>query len=202
MGILRKQLNLAYMKRDITLTIRMMAQSNYNKYKEYYKEYAKRSYVRERKNKRIRDQRKTPRGWAIQKYYDMKERCGTWKYYKKIKVLITRQEFIELVEGSNFKNLEQPSVDRINSKDHYRLGNIRIIEKRINDGNASRVYNRCFIDGCLNKHCQHGFCDKHFTRYIRRGTLKDMERFGDKIRNDISKSEKLELYLRGYTIDK
>jgi hypothetical protein len=151
------------------------------KQKEYYRAYGRRPEVRERRNRRAREKRKTLEGWASVKYREMKCRCGKRKYYKNVKVLLSKEEFIDIVKKSNFKQLNEPSVDRIDSSGHYELGNIQIIEKRENDGRASRKHFGCAIDGCDNPHSSRGFCMKHYTRYVRRGTLQDMKRFGDRL---------------------
>ena len=176
---------------------RKMPYKDKQKQKEYFREYTRRPEVRDRSNKRVRIQRKSPEGWAIQKYHDMKERCGRRKYYKDIKVLITKEEFIKFVKEGDWAELEQPSVDRIDSSGNYELGNIRIIEKKENDARSNRKHWGCMVKGCKGKHFGKGFCMKHYTRYIRRGTIDDMERFGESFDHP-SEATKLGLYERGY----
>lgn len=134
---------------------------------------------------RAKERRKTKRGWASVKYSEMKYRCGRWKYYKNVRVTISKEDFIDLVERSCWEEMKCPSVDRIDSLGDYSLGNIQIIERGENSRKSVQKYFGCFVRGCNEKNFGRGFCVKHYTRYIRRGTISDMKRFGDEI--DLSK---------------
>jgi len=62
-------------------------------------------------------------------------------YYSKIKLLISRQEFFDWVFANRFKleTLSHPSIDRIDSAEHYSLSNIQIIEHSENTSKAAKA---------------------------------------------------------------
>lgn len=91
-----------------------------------------------------KDRQKIPKDYSkkslIKKYYSsMKERVKTKSYKKKgIKVLISFEEF-EMFWNQNLELMNKiqdagyvVSVDRINSFDHYRIDNIRILPLHLN----------------------------------------------------------------------
>ena len=169
---------------------------------EYDREYRGRDYVREKRRIRRQKYLSTKEGWASNLYSHMQNRCGKGKY-KNTKVTLTRSEFIKLVrDTAGFDQMIKPSVDRIDSKGDYSLENTRIIELAENSGRANRKYLGCLVVGCENKHWGHGFCLKHYSRYIRRGTLDDLKRFGDRMENHINEAEALGLHSRVYKISR
>lgn len=91
-----------------------------------------------------KDKKKIPKDYSkkslIKKYYNsMKERVKTKSYKKKgIQVLISFEEF-ELFWNQNLELMNKiqdagyvVSIDRINSFDHYRIENIRILPLHLN----------------------------------------------------------------------
>lgn len=88
---------------------------------------------------------KLPRALAVSKWHSMQQRIKRRSSYKDIKVRITRGEFLDwvipLLESWNWSN-GIPSVDRINSKGHYELGNMQIIpwsENSVKDSKNNRA---------------------------------------------------------------
>ena len=82
--------------------------------------------------------------WYIA-YHGIKDRCGKpgharFKSYggRGIKCMITMEQLAMTYYRDKAHLLKQASVDRINPDDHYRIGNIRWIEKLENSNRARR----------------------------------------------------------------
>lgn len=103
----------------------------------------------------------------------MNARQGVAPYYTNVKVLMTRYEFNEFIEKSNFKELYYqwvnsgfvrkltPSIDRLDNKGNYDLGNIQIITTSENSKKAAK-YNSD------KTHCKkgHPFVEGNLDVYV------------------------------------
>lgn len=78
------------------------------------------------------------------KHLQTKHKC---KAYEHIEVLIDRPTYKEwcLSQKDLIESLDRPSLDRIDSKGHYELGNLRIIE--LSDNIRQKRYGNAYMQG-------------------------------------------------------
>jgi len=91
-----------------------------------------------------RKPKKTARHYACNAWCRMNRRVKNYPSYvrKKIKVLMTREEFIawacvEFQKFLNINNFSSPSIDRINPDGHYEISNIRVLSL---EENTTRMF--------------------------------------------------------------
>ena len=85
---------------------------------------------------------------ASDRYSQILCRCGNREYYKNIKVLVSRDEFMPWFMARDFKGA---SVDRINNRGHYKLDNMQVIS--VND-NARKDKIKNFDNGRKCSKCK------------------------------------------------
>lgn len=102
--------------------------------KEYNKKYRQTKKAKEAKKRAtLKYHKKYP--WAPN-YSSMAQRCKRNKYYKGIKVLMTREDVKLLWERDNACKMKYPTIDRINPKKDYIFSNCRFMEKIENSRRA------------------------------------------------------------------
>lgn len=89
----------------------------------------------------------TPEGWGVKRYSDMLFRCGREESYSHRSVEISQADFIDMVkkEWPKILSMNQPSVDRIDNNQNYKIGNIAFVEHTVNSGKDKAIKVR--VDG-------------------------------------------------------
>lgn len=94
---------------------------------------------------KLREYRKTPRGWAGMAWANICTRLKHDPDYNGVELRMTREEFVAWCEKAVDEwRAANPgktaSIDRIDDKDHYRIGNIRILE--VGQNSRRRDFNK------------------------------------------------------------